>query len=130
MAEAQPKVKHEVPLKAAQQPLGTRISQGYLHALAKMRSKPIDKKSPKGAAARRRDWSKGRGSVYTEIPKITDPNIQEIGFYGVVQPFSYLRATYNTATSEYILQVIEPALKEDEEELLTLIKETLEKTLD
>jgi flagellar protein FlaI len=130
MAEAQPKVKHEVPLKAAQQPLGTRISQGYLHALAKMRSKPVDIKSPKGADARRRDWSKGRGSVYTEIPKITDSNIQEIGFYGVVQPFSYLRATYDSATSEYVLHVIEPALKEDEEELLELIKDTLERTLD
>ena len=130
MTEAQPKVKHQVEIKAAQQPLGTRISQGYLRGLSKMRSKPIQKKSPRGAAARRRDWSKGRGSVYTEIPPITDPSIEEIGFYGVVQPFSYIRATYNRTTSEYILSVIEPKLTEDEEELLKLVKETLEKTLD
>jgi archaeal flagellar protein FlaI len=131
MAEAQQKVtKHEVEIKAPQQPLGTRISQGYLRALSKMRSEPVKKKSPRGAAARRRDWSKGRGSVYTEIPPITDTNIEEIGFYGIVQPFSYVRATYNKATSEYILTVIEPKLTEDEEDLLKLIKETLEKTLD
>jgi flagellar protein FlaI len=131
MAEAQQKVtKHEVEIKAPQQPLGTRISQGYLRALSKMRSEPVKKKSPRGAAARRRDWSKGRGSVYTEIPPITDTSIEEIGFYGIVQPFSYVRATYNKTTSEYILTVIEPKLTEDEEDLLKLIKETLEKTLD
>lgn len=130
MAEAQPKVKHQVEIKAPQMPLGTRIAQGYLRALAKLRSEPIAVKSPKGAAARKRDWSMGRGSVYTEIPPITDTNIEEIGFYGVVQPFSYVRATYNKATSEYLLEVIEPKLTEDEEELLKLIKETLEKTLD
>jgi flagellar protein FlaI len=130
MAEAQQKVKHEVEIKAPQQPLGTRISQGYLRALSKMRSEPVKKRSPRGAAARRRDWSKGRGSVYTEIPPITDPSIEEIGFYGIVQPFSYVRATYNKTTSEYILSVIEPKLTEDEEDLMKLIKETLEKTLD
>jgi flagellar protein FlaI len=85
---------------------------------------------PRGAAARRRDWSHGRGSVYTEVPPITDTNIEEIGFYSVVEPYSYIQATYNRATSEFIMRVIEPILKEDEEELLTLFKETLEKTLD
>jgi len=132
MASATPKPKHktDVPVSAPKKPLGQRMSQGYLKALARMRPKPIGKKNPKGAAARKRDWSKGRGSVYTEIPPITDINIQEIGFYGVVEPFSYLRATYNQATSEYMLSAIEPKLTEDEEEILTLIKETLEKTLD
>ena len=130
MAEAQSKIKHQVEIKAPQMPLGTRIAQGYLRALAKLRSEPVPTKSPKGAAARKRDWSRGRGSVYTEIPPITDTNIEEIGFYGVVQPFSYVRATYNKATSEYLLEVIEPKLTEEEEELLKLIKETLEKTLD
>jgi flagellar protein FlaI len=130
MTEAQPKVKHQVEIKAPQQPLGTRISQGYLRALSKMKSAPISKRSPRGAAARKRDWSKGRGSVYTEVPPITDSNIEEIGFYGIVQPFSYVRATYNRAVSEYILSVIEPKLTEEEEDLLKLVKETLEKTLD
>ena len=130
MAEAQTKMKVEPDIKAPKMPLGARIYQGWVGNIAKLKSKPVEVKSPRGAAARRRDWSKGRGSVYTEIPPITDVNIQEIGFYGVVQPFSYIRATYNTATSEFLLNTIEPTLTEDEEEILTLIKETLEKTLD
>ena len=98
--------------------------------MSKLKSSPIEIRAPRGAAARKRDWSHGRGSVYTQIPPITDTAIQEIGFYSVVEPFSYTRATYNSTTSEYILTNIEPTLTEDEEELLKLIKETLEKTLE
>jgi len=99
-------------------------------SIAKMKSEPVEVKQARGASARKRDWSRGRGSVYTEIPPITDPNISEVGFYAVNDPFSYVVVTYNQGTSEYILNVIEPKLTEDEEELLALIKETLEKTLD
>jgi len=94
MAEAQTKVKHEPEIKAPR----CRWVRGYTRlvgAVSKLKSTPLEVKSPRGAAARRRDWSHGRGSVYTEIPTITDPNIQEVGFYGVVEPFSYIRATYN-----------------------------------
>jgi flagellar protein FlaI len=130
MAEAQPKVKHEIDVKAPPMPLGARIYQGWVGAVSKLKSSPIEIRAPRGAAARKRDWSHGRGSVYTQIPPITDTAIQEIGFYSVVEPFSYTRATYNSTTSEYILTNIEPTLTEDEEELLKLIKETLEKTLE
>ncbi|MBU0684965.1 MAG: type II/IV secretion system ATPase subunit [Candidatus Thermoplasmatota archaeon] len=111
-------------------PLGARIYQGWVGAVSKLKSSPIEIRAPRGAAARKRDWSHGRGSVYTKIPPITDTAIQEIGFYSVVEPFSYTRATYNSTISEYILTNIEPTLTEDEEELLKLIKETLEKTLE
>jgi len=131
MAEATPKMKTGMPVKSTHHlPLGSRIYQGWVGAISKLKSEPMDVKSPRGAAARKRDWSQGRGSVYTEIPPITDPAIQEVGFYGVTQPFSYIRATYNSTTSEFLLNVIEPELTEDEQELLTLIKDTLEKTLD
>lgn len=130
MAEAQTKMKHDVDIKTPKMPLGARLYQGWVGAISKLKSNPIDVKSPRGAAARKRDWSHGRGSIYTSIPPITDTNIQEVGFYGSVEPFSYIRATYNSATSEYLLSIIEPTLTEDEEELLTLIKETLEKTLE
>ena len=130
MAEAQPKVKHEIEVKAPPMPLGARIYQGWVGAVSKLKSSPIEIRAPRGAAARKRDWSHGRGSVYTQIPPITDTAIQEIGFYSVIEPFSYTRATYNSTTSEYILTNIEPTLTEDEEELLKLIKETLEKTLE
>ncbi len=130
MPEVQQKVKHEIEVKTPPMPLGARIYQGWVGALSKLKSSPLEIRAPRGAAARKRDWSHGRGSVYTQIPPITDSSIQEIGFYSVVEPFSYTRATYNSTTSEYILANIEPTLTEDEEELLKLIKETLEKTLE
>jgi flagellar protein FlaI len=130
MAEAASRTKHEVPVQAARMPLGARLYQGWIGIVSKLKSTPIAIKNPRGAAARRRDWSHGRGSVYTEVPPITDTNTEEIGFYSVVEPYSYIQATYNRATSEFLMRVIEPKLKEDEEELLTLFKETLEKTLD
>jgi flagellar protein FlaI len=130
MAESQPKVKHEIDIKTPPMPFGARIYQGWVGAVSKLKSSPIEIRAPRGAAARKRDWSHGRGSVYTQIPPITDTAIQEIGFYSVVEPFSYTRATYNSTISEYILTNIEPTLTEDEEELLKLIKETLEKTLE
>ncbi|HJX04483.1 MAG TPA: type II/IV secretion system ATPase subunit [Thermoplasmata archaeon] len=130
MAEAAPKIMHKAEIAVQTKPRPGGLWQGYLRALNKMKTSSIKVKEAKGTAARRRDWSKGRGSVYTDIPPITDTNIQEIGFYGVTEPYSYLRATYNGTTSEYLLQVIEPTLSEDEEEILNLIRDTLEKTLD
>lgn len=130
MAEAQPKMKSEEAGRGPKMPMGQRMYQGWVGAISRLKSEPMKVKQPRGAAARKKDWSRGRGSVYTEIPRLTDPNIREEGFYPVVDPFSYIRVTYNSATSEFLLSVIEPVLTEDEEELLRLIKETLEKTLE
>jgi flagellar protein FlaI len=129
MTETKSKTK-AATAKEPKRPKGNRLYRGYLGALSRMRSEPVKLKQAKGTAARRRRWSQGRGSVYTEIPPITDPNIEELGFYCVVDPFSYIRTTYNRATSEYLLSVIEPVLTEDEDELLVTIKQTFEKTLD
>jgi flagellar protein FlaI len=130
MAESTEIMKQEAPVATARQPVTTRMYRSYLRALSRLRSEPVKVRQAKGAAARRRKWKHGRGSVYTEIPPITDPNIQEIGFYGVAEPFSYIRVTYNTAVSEFLMSVIEPKLTEEEEDLLELIKMTFEKTLD
>jgi flagellar protein FlaI len=110
--------------------LGARMHKGYYSALSRMRSQPVKVKDARGAAARKRQWKHGRGSVYTEIPPMTDPNIQEIGFYPVTEPYSYIRVTYNTVVSDYLLTVLEPRLTEEEEDLLNMIKTTFEKTLD
>src|SRR4030043_470716 len=103
MPEVQQKVKHEIEVKTPPMPLGARIYQGWVGALSKLKSSPLEIRAPRGAAARKRDWSHGRGSVYTQIPPITDSSIQEIGFYSVVEPFSYQRATYNSTTTANIL---------------------------
>ena len=124
------KVRTDIPMDKPEKPFFTRVYMGYLNALSKMRSRPVPVKEAKGAEARRRQWRHGRGSAYTEVPPITDPAIQEVGFYGVNEPFSYIRATYNQTTSDYILTVIEPGLDDYEQETLEMIKTTLEKTLD
>ena len=130
LAEAETRIKHDVPFRGPKQPLGSKIWRGYINALSKLRSEPMKKKQAKGAEARRRQWKHGKGSPYTEVPPITDTNIQEMSFYSVVEPFSYIRITYDNAVSDYLMTVIEPKLNEFEQELLDKIKSTFEMTLD
>ncbi len=130
MAEAEAKVKHDVPLRGPKQPMSTKIWRGYINALSKLKSEPVKKKQAKGAEARRRRWKNGKGSPYTDVPPITDTNIQEMAFYSVVEPFSYIRVTYDSAVSDYLMTVIEPKLNDFEQELLNRIKSTFEMTLD
>jgi len=130
LSEADAKIEYDIPVKARKQPIGARIWHGYINAVSRLKSEPIKIKSAKGAAARRKQWKDGKGSPYTEIPPITDPDIQEMAFYPVVDPFSYVRVTYNAATSDYIMNVIEPVLTEDEDALLKKIKTTFEMILD
>jgi flagellar protein FlaI len=70
-----------------------------------------------------------RGSVLTDIPKITDPQIEEIDFYAVNEPFTYVRIIYNEAKSEYIYEGIEPQLTGRERETMNYLKDTLKMTL-
>ena len=130
LAEAETQIKHDVPIRGPKQPMGSKIWRGYINALSKLRSEPMKKKQAKGAEARRRQWKNGKGSPYTEVPPITDTNIQEMAFYSVVEPFSYIRITYDNAVSDYLMTVIEPKLNEFEQELLDKIKSTFEMTLD
>jgi flagellar protein FlaI len=70
-----------------------------------------------------------RGSVLTEIPKITNPHIEEIAFYSVNEPYTYVRIIYNEERSEYIYEGIEPQLMPRERELMNYLKDTLKMTL-
>jgi flagellar protein FlaI len=70
-----------------------------------------------------------RGSVLTDIPKITDPKIEEIDFYVVNEPYTYVRIIYKEATSEYIYEGIEPQLSPREKEIMYYLKDTLKMTL-
>ncbi len=131
MSEAsEPKMRADIPIAKASQPFFTKVYRGYVNMLVKFKSKPVPVREAKGAEARRKQWKRGRGSAYTEIPPITDPAIQEIGFYEVTQPFTYTRVTYNQTNSDYLLSVIEPVLDEFEQETLDMIKDTFTKTLD
>ncbi|HXZ24569.1 MAG TPA: type II/IV secretion system ATPase subunit, partial [Methanomassiliicoccales archaeon] len=75
------------------------------------------------------EWSKGRGSDVTEIPKITEPNIEVADIYPVLEPYSFIRVTFNTENSEYLLETIEPTLSDRDKKLLALVRDTLQRTL-
>lgn len=70
-----------------------------------------------------------RGSALTEIPKITNPHIEEVEYYTVREPYTYVRLLYNDERSEYIYESIEPQLSKREKEMLKYLKDTLRMTL-
>jgi flagellar protein FlaI len=72
---------------------------------------------------------KAGGSNVTEVPEIPDPEIEVTDYYPVVKDSAFIRIIYNNRNSEYVYEVIEPKLDEKEAEMLSLIKDTLQKTL-
>ncbi len=72
----------------------------------------------------------GEGSIYTDIPPITDPNIDVLEIKPVKKDFSYARIIYDNSKSEYRYQAIEPTLTEEEKDMLKLLKESLKETMD
>ncbi len=81
------------------------------------------------AEGMRQEKETERGSVLTEIPEIKDPNIEEIDYYVVNEPYSYARILYNEDRSEYIYEGIEPQLTKREKQIMDYLKETLTLTL-
>ncbi len=59
----------------------------------------------------------------TEIPKIADEDVKEIETNPVEEGITYVRIKYDNSSNEYIYEVIEPDLDEDEEKILETIKE-------
>jgi len=73
--------------------------------------------------------SESTSSEYSEeitpIPKIADENIKEIETEAVDEPYTYVRIKYDNTSNEYVYEVIEPPLTEDEEEVLEIVKDRL-----
>ncbi len=61
----------------------------------------------------------------TPVPKIADENVKEIETEPVEDPYTYVRIKYDNTSNEYIYEVIEPPLTEDEEEILEIVKDQL-----
>lgn len=94
---------------------------------------PFMRKAPKKIMiplSEKRKAESEEGSLYTEIPPITDPNIEVLQVKPVKKDFSYARIIYDNKNSEYIYQAIEPRLTEDEKEKLQMIKDSMKRTLD
>ncbi|MCU0861213.1 MAG: type II/IV secretion system ATPase subunit [Methanomassiliicoccales archaeon] len=107
-----------------------RLRDSYFKFLLRMSPKKAAMvRLPAGQIQERINWSKGKGSGITEIPKIENPNIEVTDVYPVNEPFSYVRVSFNNENSEYLLETVEPSLDEEESRLLKLVKDTLERTL-
>ena len=65
----------------------------------------------------------------TSIPTITDSQVEEIERNTVQEKFTYVRINYDRELGEYLYEVIEPDLSEDESVLLVVLKKALTTTL-
>ena len=104
----------------------TKAFAGYVKFLMRFKQKTLPKKIPIVVSKEGLDES---GSIYTRIPPLEDENLKQVAFYAVNDPFSFIRITLNSDSNEYLMEVIEPQLNEKEEKLLSLMKDTLERTL-
>jgi flagellar protein FlaI len=135
MQEAEPTVTDQESIPPAEPaPLADsakdKVRDSYLKLLRKVVPKRASRvKLSASEVDQRIEWSKGRGSVVTEIPKIDNPAVETSDLYAIQEPYSYTRITYNNDTSEYFFEALEPKLTADEEKTLALIKDTLGRTL-
>jgi flagellar protein FlaI len=85
---------------------------------------------PKSMSAEDLEMKVQERSAPTLIPKIKDNNYEEVEINAVTKPYSYVRIKYNKTMHEYIYEVIEPQLTDEEVKTLKFVKDTLIKTLE
>ncbi len=68
-------------------------------------------------------------SEYTKAPPLEKESLEVVELIPIIEPFSYARIVYDDDKSEYLYQAIEPELRDDEQEILENIKDTLDRTL-
>jgi len=85
---------------------------------------------PKGALMQKAQWSGTRGSYLTHIPEIAVKTIEEIEVTPIREPYAYGRVIYDHDKSEYLYEVWEPQLDDKEQKLLSLLKDSLNRTLE
>jgi len=94
------------------------LMSGYFGMLYRLKPKPVLVALSKAEAGI--DMSK-----ITEIPKISEPNVDEVELLAIKQNYAYVRIKYDNRANEYLYEVIEPKLTDDERDVLALLKETL-----
>jgi flagellar protein FlaI len=116
----QPEMQTEehAPEVEAPKKKGPGFMSAYYNFLLKLKPKPLLITLSKNEASL--DLSH-----ITDIPKISEPNIDEVELIPIKQNYAYVRIKYDNKSNEYLYEVIEPKLSEDEKDVLTLLKETL-----
>ncbi|UCE46047.1 MAG: type II/IV secretion system ATPase subunit, partial [Methanobacteriota archaeon] len=115
-----PEIEEKKDEAAEEEPVRGRagIRSSYYGLLRKIKPRPVK------VTISTRD-AKTDMSQITEIPRITEPNIDEVEILPVKKNYSYVRIRYDNIANEYTYEVIEPKLTDDESDLLELLKETL-----
>jgi len=85
---------------------------------------------PKGSMAQKAEWSGSRGSYLTKIPDLERESLEEMEVIPIREPFTYARVVYDHDRSEYVYEVWEPQLDDREKELLAMLKDSLQRTLE
>ena len=98
--------------------VGTKIMAGYLGLLLKIKPKPLKVTLSKSEMLSDLD-------KVTEIPKISEPKVDEVEVVTIREGYSYVRIKYDNISNEYIYEVIEPKISKDESEVLDLVKKLL-----
>lgn len=101
-----------------------KLKKSYMNKLSGKRTVKVI--PPKGARSREREAIKG----ITTIPKIVEKHIQEIEITPVIDGYSYVRIKYDNIANEYLYEVIEPSLKEEELDVLDVLKEVMVESLE
>ncbi len=68
-------------------------------------------------------------SPYTRLPRLYKESLKVEEVYSILPPFSYARILYDEDMKENIYEAVEPTLTEKEMEWLSLLKDTLDRTL-
>jgi len=116
----QPKmqVEQQAPEVEAPKKKGPGFMSAYYSFLLKLKPKPLLVTLSKSEA------SVDLGHI-TDVPKISEPNVDEVELIPIKQNYTYIRIKYDNKSNEYLYEVIEPKLSEDEKDVLALLKETL-----
>jgi archaeal flagellar protein FlaI len=101
---------------------GGGLTSSYLKLLMKIKAKPMKVRVPVRSDS-------GQAAIITEVPRIDDATIDEVEVTKVIPPYTFVRIKYDNTASEYLYEVIEPQLTEDESTLLDVLKRALVLTL-
>jgi flagellar protein FlaI len=101
-----------------------KMKKSYMKALSGKKSVKVI--PPKGVHTEEKTFVKG----VTTIPKIFEKHVQEIEITPVIEGYSYVRIKYDNISNEYLYEVIEPALSEEEEDVLEVLKEVMVDSLE
>jgi len=100
------------------------LKKSYMKRLAGKKAMKVV--APAGSKSAERRLVEG----VTTIPKIVEKHIREIEIQPIIEGYSYVRIKYDNISNDYMYEVIEPRLTEEEEDILEVLKETLVDSLE